>query len=81
MGVLANTKQFLANKITNVAQKTADGIASSSALSPKQMLDIEKKRMEYLSAKPDMDDEEAQEFIQRNLGAVGVDVYQTLKLY
>lgn len=76
MGVLANTKQFLANKITNVAQKTADGIASSSALSPKQMLDIEKKRMEYLSAKPDMDDEEAQEFIQRNLGAVGVDVYQ-----
>ena len=31
MGVLANTKQFLANKITNVAQKTADGIASSSA--------------------------------------------------
>lgn len=46
MGVLANTKQFLANKITNVAQKTADGIASSSALSPKQMLDIEKKRME-----------------------------------
>lgn len=76
MGVLANTKQFLANKITNVAHKTADGIASSSALSPKQMLDIEKKRMEYLSAKPDMDDEEAQEFIQRNLGAVGVDVYQ-----
>ena len=57
MGVLANTKQFLANKITNVAHKTADGIASSSALSPKQMLDIEKKRMEYLSAKPDMDDE------------------------
>lgn len=76
MGVLANTKQFLAQKAISAAQKAGDGIASLSALSPKQLQDVEKKRASYLSGKPDMTGEEAQSLIQKNMGAIGIEVYQ-----
>lgn len=76
MGVLANTKQFLARKAISAAQKAGDGIASLSALSPKQLQDVEKKRASYLSGKPDMTGEEAQSLIQKNMGAIGIEVYQ-----
>lgn len=76
MGILVNTKQFLASKAISAAQKTGDGIASLSALSPKQLQDIEKKRAAYLSDKPDMTGEEAQNMIRKNMGAIGIEVYQ-----
>lgn len=76
MGILANTKEFLARKTAEVAKRAADGIASTSALSPKQMELVAKKREEYLSQKPDMSGEDVQKVIRDNLGAVGIEVYQ-----
>lgn len=76
MGVLANTKQFLARKATETAKKAADGLAAASALSPKQLETIEQKRKEYLSQKPDMGSEAVADIISKNLGAVGIEVYQ-----
>ncbi len=76
MGILTNTKQFLAKKTTEVAIKAADGIAATSALSPKQLELVEDKRRAYLVEKPDMDSDDIQELIKKNLGAVGIEVYQ-----
>ena len=76
MGVLANTKQFLANKTVAMAKKAGDGIATMSALSPKQLQEVDKKRAAYLSEKPDMNGIEAQSTIQKNMGAIGIEVYQ-----
>lgn len=76
MGILANTKQFLAGKAISAAQKAGDSIASLSALSPKQLQEIDNKRAVYLSDKPDMTGEEAQNMIQKNMGAIGIEVYQ-----
>lgn len=76
MGVLANTKQFLARKTTEVAKKAADGLAATSALSPKQLEAVEQKRKEYLSQKPDMNSDAVADIISKNLGAVGIEVYQ-----
>lgn len=76
MGVLANTKEFLARKAIGAAQKAGDGIAALSSLSPKQLQEVEKKRAAYLSEKPDMSGEETQSVIQKNMGAIGIEVYQ-----
>lgn len=76
MGVLTNTKQFIAGKAVSAAKKAGDGIATLSALSPKQLQEIEDKRAAYLSGKPDMNGEETQSIIQKNMGAIGIEVYQ-----
>ena len=76
MGVLTNTKQFIARKAVSATKKAGDGIATLSALSPKQLQEIEDKRTAYLSAKPDMNGEETQAIIQKNMGAIGIEVYQ-----
>ena len=76
MGVLSNAKQFLAKKTVSAAQKAGDGIATLSALSPKQLQEVEAKRIAYLSEKPDMNGKEIQDSIQKNMGAIGVEVYQ-----
>lgn len=76
MGILTNTKQFLAGKAVSAAKKASDGIASLSALSPKQLQEIEAKRNAFLSQKPDMSGEEVQSVIQKNMGAIGIEVYQ-----
>ena len=76
MGVLANTKQFLAGKAITAAKKAGDGIATLSALSPKQLQEVDAKRAAYLSEKPDMSGEETQSLIQKNMGAIGIEVYQ-----
>ncbi len=76
MGILTNTRQFLAKKTTEVAKKTADDMATISALSPKQLEVVEAKRMAYLAKKPDMNSEDIQELIKKNLGAVGIEIYQ-----
>lgn len=76
MGILANTKQYLAGKAVSAAKKAGDGIASLSALSPKQLQEIEAKRNAFLSQKPNMSGEEVQSVIQKNMGAIGIEVYQ-----
>lgn len=76
MGILANTKQFLVGKSISAAKKVGDGIATLSALSPKQLQEIESKREAYLSQKPNMSGEEVQSIIQKNMGAIGIEVYQ-----
>jgi len=72
MGVLQNAKQFLSKKVVEAAEKVGDGVATLSVLSPKQLQDIDKKRNQYLSKKPDMNSEETRSFIQKNIGAVAV---------
>ena len=76
MGILANTKQFLAGKAVSAAKKAGDGIATLSVLSPKQLQEIEAKRAAFLSQKPDMSGEEIRSVIQKNMGAIGIEVYQ-----
>lgn len=76
MGILTNTKQFLAGKAVSAAKKAGDGIAVLSALSPKQLQEVDAKRIAYLSGKPEMSGEEAQATIQKNMGAIGIEVYQ-----
>ena len=76
MGVLANPKQFLAQKAVSAAKKVGDGVSTLSALSPKQLQEVEMKRAAYLSEKPDMNGEETQSIIRKNMGAIGIEVYQ-----
>jgi hypothetical protein len=76
MGVLSNTKQFLEKKAAEVAQRTAEGVAATSALSPSQLQQVDKKRTAYLTEKPNMADDDIQDLIKKNLGAVGIEVYQ-----
>lgn len=76
MGVLSNAKQFLARKAVAAAKKAGDGIAMLSSLSPKQLQEIDDKRRAYLADKPDMTGEEAQSMIRKNMGAIGIEVYQ-----
>ena len=76
MGILASPKQFLSRKMNSALKKAGDKIADASALSPKQILQIDEKRKAYLSGKPDMSGEEARSNIQKNMGAVAIEVYQ-----
>lgn len=76
MGIIANTKQFLAKRAVNAAKKAGDGIAALSSLSPQQLEEVDRKRDLYLQGKPDMNGEEAQLAIQKNMGAIGIEVYQ-----
>lgn len=76
MGIIANTKSFLARKTAAATRKISDGIAAESVLSPMQVQEVDKKRAEYLEPKPDMDSEKVQAMIQDNLGAIGIEVYQ-----
>ncbi len=76
MGILQKTKQYLEAKTEEAVNKVADGIAKTASLSPNQLLNIDQKRKEYLEGRPDMNNEETRCFIQRNLGAVSIEVYQ-----
>lgn len=76
MGIITNAKEYLANKVKDTVGKAADGVAKTAALSPAQVQKIDEKRTAYLTGKPNMDSNEVQEYISRNLGAVGIEVYQ-----
>lgn len=69
MGIIANVKQKLANM-------ASDAVTSAAALTPKQLAAVEEKRLAYLAQKPDMNSDEVKKCIVRNLGAVGIEVYQ-----
>lgn len=76
MGIISNAKEHLSRKMTASALKVADGISTLSSLSPKQVQDLEEKRSKYLAAVPDMNGDATTAYIQNNLGAIGVEVYQ-----
>lgn len=76
MGVINDKKGLLAEKTASAANKVGDGIASLSSLSLKQLREMEEKRGAYLKETPDMNGDEAQSAIQKNLGAIGIEVYQ-----
>ena len=76
MGILTNAKQYLATKATVAAGKVADGVAKTASLSPSQLQQIDMKREAYFAGMPDLNGEDTQELIQRNLGAVSIEVYQ-----
>ena len=59
-----------------ILSKIGDGITSLSSLSPKQLREMDEKRTAYLSETPDMNGDEIQDAIQKNLGAIGIEVYQ-----
>ena len=76
MGILKNTKEYIANKVSGAAKKAADGVAKAASLSPSQIEAIDKKRDEYFAEKPDMNSEYVKELITKTLGAVSIEVYQ-----
>lgn len=76
MGILTNAKQYLATKATVATGKVADGVAKTASLSPSQLQQIDMKREAYFAGMPDLNGEDTQELIQRNLGAVSIEVYQ-----
>lgn len=76
MGVIANAQKYLVKKVTDTTSKAADGVARAAVLSPQQVQRVNEKRNAYLSEKKDMQGDEAQEFIRRKLGSVGIEVYQ-----
>lgn len=75
MGIIANAKQYLEKKISYGVRKAADGVAKAAVLSPQQVKDVEEKRAEYLSGLKDKNIRD-DDVIRRQLGAVGVEVYQ-----
>lgn len=76
MGILASPKQFLSRRMNSAFKKVGDKIADASTLSPKQIKQIDEKRRIYLSGKPNMSGEETQGIIQKNMGAIGIEIYQ-----
>lgn len=76
MGIITNLKDKAIKKPVDSAKRAADGIAVVSSLSPQEAEKITAKRNEYLELLPDMDSQETMDRISRNLGAVGIEVYQ-----
>lgn len=76
MGILANTKQYITKKVIGAAQSVGDSVATMSALSPQQLQNMADKRDTFLKTMSDMAGVGAQANIQKNMGAIGVEVYQ-----
>lgn len=70
MGVITKIR----NGIVSAAEAAGDGIAKASQLSPAQVRSIDDKREKYLSEKPSMDDDVAEELTNRNLGAISIEI-------
>ena len=76
MGIIANAKQYLEKKATSVALRAADGVAKAAILNPRQIQQVVDKQDQYLSEIPNMNDDQAREFISRKIGTIGIEVYQ-----
>lgn len=73
---LDKTKTAVGTGIKKAAGKAGDAVAATSQLSPAQIRQVEARRAEYLTALPDCSGPQAQEFIQRNLGAIGIESFR-----
>ena len=76
MGIIANVNNYLKEKVSDAANKTADGIAFLSSLSPKQLKAIEDRKKQYFAQKTDIDGNEAEKVVQREMGSLAIEVYQ-----
>lgn len=76
MSIIANAKQYLAQKANEVCVQAADTVADAATLSPAQLQKINEEKIKYFSQKPNMDSDEVKELIRKNLGAVGIEIYQ-----
>lgn len=69
-------KAKVANVVKKAAGKAGDAVATVGQLSPKQVAEVDALRQEYLKTVPNPSDEEAQEVITRNLGAIGIETFR-----
>lgn len=76
MGIITVVKQKVKKEAIEIAKKGADAVAVASQFSPKQIEEVDKKREQYLQGMPSSDDDAAQILIERNLGAIGIEIYQ-----
>ncbi len=77
MGIVASIR----NAIVKGAANAADNVSTLSQLSPSQIEYINNDRKQYLTEKPKLNSPEAAEKIRRNLGAIGIEVYNTYLPY
>lgn len=75
MGIITTIRNNIKNKVVMGAENVSNKLSTLSQLSPLQVDEVNKKRKQYLSQMPSMDDEKAKELIQRNLGAIGIEVH------
>ena len=76
MGIILNVKEYVAKKAHLIAEKTKKAVADASKLSFEQLEEVERQRQEYLSQKPKMDGNEVEAIVEKNLGAMAIEVYQ-----
>lgn len=76
MGVLKKTKEYLKEKTEAAADKAAEGVAKAASLSPSQLKQVEENRDKYFSEMPDPNSEKVLNLIQKELGAISIEVYQ-----
>ena len=65
----------MGNIIKKAGGKAADAVAKLAVLSPEQLRDVQKRRDEYLSQIPSMDDASAEELTNRLLAAGSIEIY------
>lgn len=76
MGIIANAKAFIDDKVSRAGGAIGNAIASASVLSPKQLEDVEARRQAYWGILPNRDREKENSIVQKYLGAIGIEVYQ-----
>ncbi|MCI6186365.1 MAG: DUF87 domain-containing protein [Spirochaetia bacterium] len=76
MAVLSSLGNRIKGGIVKVAQKGADALAKTAEYSPYQLEQIDSDRQKYLQEMPSSNDYEVQKLIERNLGAIGIEVYE-----
>lgn len=76
MGIIANAKQYISQKAAEVSVRATNAVANAATLCPAQLQRINDKKAKYFTGKLNMDSNEVQELISRNLGAVGIEIYQ-----
>lgn len=63
------------NWVAKAGNRAADKVARLAVLSPEQLADMEKRRVQYLSQMPSSDDQAADELTKRLLAASSVEIY------
>lgn len=76
MGILSDVKNYMAKKAIAGATKIGNGIATLSTLSPDQVKKLENKRNDYLAEMANMTSQKTESIVQRNMGAIAIEVYQ-----
>lgn len=75
MGII-NVRQFIARKARQAIGSVNNKITDASRLSQNQLEEIEKRKETYLTEMPNMNSDEIQKLVEKNLGAIGIEIYQ-----